>query len=105
MTALVKLLHIVFKQSAKQITIKSDMITEVTQILVHAFKIEICQSFLNRQVIIRFIKEYLNSILLLNDKISMSRILTILVAPRRRVCKKRTIYTCRFLNCLTNFPG
>ena len=31
MTALLKLLHIIFKQCAKQIIIKTDMMTEVTQ--------------------------------------------------------------------------
>ena len=40
MTALVKLLHLIFKQHAKQITIRSDMMTAVAQnvallILVH----------------------------------------------------------------------
>lgn len=43
MTALMKLLHIIFQQYAKQITIKTNMLTVVNQnvallILVHSFR-------------------------------------------------------------------
>ena len=62
MTALVKLLHLIFKQYAKQIIIKTDMLTVVSEnvalfVLVNSYKMKICQ--VNRAfILIRLIHNF-----------------------------------------------
>ena len=85
MTALVKLLHLIFKQHAIKLPAKPDMMTVVTQnvalfILVHSFKMNICQ--INRGAsafnLLRFVHIFSLALCFLHWKINIRYILRLL---------------------------